>query len=113
MKAVNLTTQGVIADDITVAEKVFSRMKGLLGQKSMRPGTALLIVPCKSIHTFGMQFPLDVIFLDKSNRVTALKENLAPNRLTPMYWRAAGVIEMPAGRIAATHTRVGDEIQIV
>ncbi|MDA8433684.1 MAG: DUF192 domain-containing protein [Nitrospiraceae bacterium] len=112
MKAVNLTTHEELADDVTVAQGVVARMKGLLGQKSMRAGAALLIVPCKSVHTFGMRFPLDVLFLDKKGRVTALKEHLLPNRLTPLYIRAARVIEMPAGRIAATRTRIGDEIQI-
>ena len=112
MKAVNLTTQEELADDVTVAESLLARMKGLLGQKTMRPGTALLIAPCKSVHTFGMQFSLDLLFLDKSNRVAALRENVPPNRLTPLFMRAASVMEMPAGRIAATRTRIGDEIQI-
>lgn len=112
MKAVNLTTGEEIANDVTVADGVFSRMKGLLGRETMAPGTALLIIPCKGVHTFGMKFSLDIIFLDRRKRVIGVREDLVPNRLSVMHLGATSVMEMPAGRIAATRTRVGDEIEI-
>jgi uncharacterized membrane protein (UPF0127 family) len=112
MKALNRRTKEELAGDVTIARSLLARMKGLLGQQTMARDSALLIVPCKSVHTFGMQFPLDILFLDKSNRVTALKENLLPNRLTAWHLRAVSVLEMPSGRISATNTQIGDEIDI-
>jgi uncharacterized membrane protein (UPF0127 family) len=112
MKALNLRTKEEVACEVTVAEGLFARMKGLLGKKTMPRDTALLIVPCKSVHTFGMQFPLDVIFLDRRKRVIALNEHLVPNRLSAWHLRAVSVLEMPSGKIAATHTQIGDEIEI-
>ncbi len=112
MKAVNITKKKEIADTVYVAKDLLKRMKGLLGKRVMSQGSALLIVPCKGIHTIGMQFPLDVIFLDKNNRVTSLREDLRPNRMTGFYFRAVSVLELPAGTIASTGTRIGDEIEI-
>ncbi|MBI5102918.1 MAG: DUF192 domain-containing protein [Nitrospirae bacterium] len=112
MKALNLTTKKELASEVTVARGLLGRMKGLLGLKEMRRGTALVIAPCKGVHTFGMRFPLDIIFLDRHNRVTAMVENLAPNRMTWFYLKAVNAIEMPAGSLAPTRTRIGDEIEI-
>jgi uncharacterized membrane protein (UPF0127 family) len=112
MKALNLRTKEEVARDVTVAKGLFARMRGLLGQKTMPKDNALLIVPCKGVHTFGMQFPLDVIFLDRQKRVIALNEHLLPNRLSAWHLRAVSVLEMPSGKIAATNTRIGDEIEI-
>ena len=112
MKAVNITKRKEIAGDVSVAKDVLKRMKGLLGKRVMSQGSALLIVPCKGIHTIGMKFPLDAIFLDKNSRVTSLREDLAPNRITRFYFHAVSVLELPAGTIASTGTRIGDEIEI-
>lgn len=113
MKAVNLTTQKELASDLIKADHLFARMKGLLGRSSLQPGEALLLKPCKGVHTFGMRFPIDVIILDNSNFVLALRKELSPNRLTPLYARATAVIELPAGTIEATATEIGSQIEIV
>ena len=78
----------------------------------MQAGEALWIKPCMSIHTFFMKFPIDVIFLNKRNQMIAAKRNLKPNRLTRLYPKAISVLELPAGVLEATDTRVGDEIKI-
>ena len=94
------------------ATTVLSRMKGLLGKNSLNEGEGLLIKPCKVVHTFGMKFPIDVIFLDNNNFVIAVSKELPPNRLTPVYMRAAAVIELPAGTLEATTTAVGNQLEI-
>jgi len=88
-------------------------MKGLLGKSDMQLGEALWIKPCMSIHTFFMRFPIDIIFLNKRNKVIALIKNLKPNRLTRLYLSAASVLELPAGTLNTTDTRVKDEIEII
>jgi len=72
-----------------------------------------LLKPCNGIHTFGMQFAIDVIFLDRKNRVVAVTNDMQPNRLTRIYLHAASVLELPVGTIEATATAIGNEVEIV
>ena len=111
MKACNLRNGKELADNVTVADHPFKRMKGLLGKSEMLAGEALWIKPCFSIHTFFMKFPIDVLFLDKTNQVIAVVSNLTPNRLTRLYPRSFSVLEFPIGTIAATNTVIGDKIE--
>lgn len=113
MRAVNLTTGEEIAGNVTVARSLPARMKGLLGKKEMPRGDGMLIEPCKGIHTFGMRFAIDAIFFDRTRRIIAVMKDLPPNRLTPFYFRAAGVLELPAGAVGKTSAKVGDEVGFV
>jgi uncharacterized membrane protein (UPF0127 family) len=112
MKAWNVRNNMELSNNVDVADHLFKRMKGLLGKNEMGLGEALWIKPCKSIHMFFMKFPIDVIFLNKKNQVVALKKNLLPNRLTRLYPKSVSVLELPAGTIDATGTKVGDRIEI-
>jgi uncharacterized membrane protein (UPF0127 family) len=113
MKVINATKKKEIARNVIVADSALKRMKGLLGKRKIEEGESIWIKPCKGVHTVGMRFPIDVIFLDKSNVVMAIRKNLLPNRITRLYLGAAGVIELSAGGLSATNTEVGDVIQIV
>lgn len=113
MEIINITKKKELADNLTVATGILKRMKGLLGRDSLAKGEALLIKPCKSIHTIGMKFSIDVIFLDKTNHIIAIKKNLQPNRLTSLYFKAASVLELPCGIIDDTLTDIGDEIAFI
>ncbi|WP_407638154.1 DUF192 domain-containing protein [Advenella mimigardefordensis] len=57
-------------------------------------------VPCNSIHTFGMAFPLTVIFLDRQMRLLRVINHLAPARVA-WHWRACSVLELRAGSITS------------
>ena len=85
-------------------------MKGLLGRESLAQGEGLWIEPCPSIHTFFMQFSIDVIFVDRSWKVLHLIDSMAPQRLSRYVSHARGVLELPAGTIIASHTQVHDEL---
>ncbi len=113
MKAVNLTTGSEIACNVAVARSLLARMKGLLGKREMSDGEGMLIKPCKGIHTFGMRFGIDAIFLDRCNRIVAVRRAIPPNRLTPFYFGAAGVLELPSGTIDKMPAEVGDEVGFV
>lgn len=95
-----------------MADNALKRMKGLLGIETLEEGRALWLKPCRGIHTIGMKFPIDVIFLDKRYEVVAIRKNLAPNRITRLYLSAASVIELPAGKLSETNIEVGDVIEI-
>jgi uncharacterized membrane protein (UPF0127 family) len=112
MRALNLTRDTEIAGNLAAATGIFSRMKGLLGRKSLPAGEGLWIKPCKSIHTIGMKFPIDVIFLDAGNMVVAALPAIQPGRLSPFYASAASVIELPVGTIEQTATQPGDSIAL-
>jgi uncharacterized membrane protein (UPF0127 family) len=89
------------------------RMKGLLGRKQFSSGKSLWIKPCKSIHTIGMRFPIDVLFLDKKNIIVKIKKNFLPNRISGLFLNAVSVLELPSGILTATDTRAGDRIKFV
>ncbi len=88
------------------------RMKGLLGRTALEPGESLWIRPCNSIHTVGMKFPIDVVFLDSKNVVIAVKKHFPPHRLTRIYFRAASVLELAAGAIEDAGIEIGDRFDI-
>ncbi len=81
------------------AQTIKERLKGLLGRSCLRDDEGLLIEPCSSIHTVCMQFPIDVIFLDKHDKVTAWGENVQPNRMMVAPWGTRKTLELASGVI--------------
>jgi uncharacterized protein len=77
-----------------------------------RAGDGLWIVPCRGVHTFAMNFPIDVVYLDANKFVVHVEENLRPWRLGRIKMRAASVIELPGETLRASGTAVGDQIEI-
>jgi len=109
MKAVLVSDGKELAADVTIALSLPARMRGLLGRSSLSAGEGLLIRPCKGIHTFFMKFPIDVVFLDRDNRILALNHSLPPYRITRIYPRAVSVLELPAGTLGKS-VAVGDKM---
>jgi uncharacterized protein len=111
MIAYNRARGAVVADKVTKADDPASRSRGLLGRSSMEPGEGLWIVPCPMIHTFFMKFAIDVLFLDSSQRVVRVIEDLKPWRLSPWVWRARSVLELPGGSLKGA-VREGDALEL-
>jgi uncharacterized membrane protein (UPF0127 family) len=107
----NRTRGAMVAAKVGVADTPKSRRIGLLRHKSLEPGEGLWIYPTQAIHTFGMQFPIDVVFLDRRFRVKRVYHGLRPFRVTSFVWGAHSVLELPTGALAGTGTAVGDELQ--
>lgn len=95
-----------------MAASLWARMRGLLGHAPLEPGEGLLLKGEKAIHTIGMTFPIDVLFLNRAGRVVHLMTCVPPLRLSPMVWRAAHVLELPPGTIDQTGTALDDLIEI-
>lgn len=112
MRALNHSTGKELADNLRVAETLLSRSIGLLGRESLPPGEGLLIRPCLAVHTFLMKFPIDVLFLDRENRVLKALHTLQPHRISSIHLCSAGVIELPAGTLLETDTVQGNRIVI-
>ena len=86
----------ILAQEVELATNFFTRAKGLLGRSFLPPEKGLLIRPCNSIHTFFMQFAIDVIFLNRRNEVLKILRNLPAGRVTWPYWSAYQVLELAA-----------------
>lgn len=89
----------VLATDVSWANSPRARLKGLLGSHVLAEGRALVIVPARQVHTFGMRYPIDVVFCDREWRVLRLIRRLPPRRVTRWVRRARYVVELPAGAI--------------
>jgi len=111
VRATNATRATVLGRRIRVAETGLTRIVGLLGERELQPGDGLLIVPSQGVHTLGMQFPIDIAVLDDDWRVLATRRDMRPFRMTPIFWKAAAVLELPSGMLESTSTLVGDTIE--
>ena len=107
----NQTRQTVLADAAEIADSSAKRRTGLLKHDRLAPGEGLWIVPCESVHTFFMKFPIDLVYLDKRRRVRKVRRAVPPWRLS-LCLSAHSVLELPAGRAAETGTAVGDGLSV-
>jgi uncharacterized membrane protein (UPF0127 family) len=106
----NLTRGTVLADSLEVADTAPKRNKGLLGREGLEPGGGLWISPCESVHTFFMQFSIDLVYLDRKNRIRKLRESVPPWRLS-VCLSAHSILELPAGTIRSTRAQTGDVVE--
>ena len=108
---VNVRTGSVIADVVEPAFDSKSRRKGLLGRDALADSHALVLAPCGSVHTFGMRFPIDVLFVGADGCVIKIVEQLGA-------WRIAGslqaciTVELSTGSVQRHHVLTGDRLSI-
>jgi hypothetical protein len=88
------------------------RLLGLMGRQTWDRSSGLVLRPCNAVHTFFMRMPFDALFVDRHGVVLELAPERRPWRLGPIVWRAAWVLELPAGAIAASRTRLDDALLI-
>jgi uncharacterized membrane protein (UPF0127 family) len=110
LKIWNLTRQTVLADRVEVADHGASRRKGLLGRDGLPAGEGLWIVPCESVHTFWMRFPIDLVYLDRNKKVKKVRSGVPPWRLSACL-SAHSVLEFASGTVHKTETRPGDSLE--
>lgn len=110
--AFNVSRQTFINLGVKVADTPLARLRGLLGKMRMRSDESVWVVPSHGIHTIGLHFPIDVVYLDAKMRVVHAIENLAPLRIPPMKWNCASVLQLPARSIFDSGTQVGDQLLI-
>jgi uncharacterized membrane protein (UPF0127 family) len=102
----------MICEKAKVADTMFTRILGLMFSKDLAAQHGLLICPCNSIHTFFMNYSLDIIFLDKKFQVVKVIYNMHPWRISWMYFRAHQVLEMKAGHLRSG-VEVGEKLEVV
>jgi len=111
--ALDETTCTVVAERVRHADTFLTRLRGLLGSDGLAPDEGLWITPCKGIHTIGMSFPIDAVFLDDERRVVAVREQVVPWRATRFIKGATSVLELPAGAVRKTGIAVGNQMDFV
>ncbi|MBI4534231.1 MAG: DUF192 domain-containing protein [Candidatus Melainabacteria bacterium] len=108
----NLTRGTSLAANATVANTFWRRLAGLVTRTQLKPGEGLVLEPCQCIHMFFMSYAIDAVFLDSKNHVAGTVENIMPWQVSGFYANARSCLELPAGTISQTLTRVGDIIKV-
>jgi uncharacterized membrane protein (UPF0127 family) len=107
----NQTRNAVLGEAVDVADTSEKRRVGLLKHERLEPGEGLWIKPCESVHTFFMKFAIDLVYVDKHQKVRKVRSAVPPWRLSACL-TAHSIIELPAGTIERTGTQAGDELSI-
>ena len=110
MRIENLSKRTVVAEEALVAASVVSRTLGLMGRGPLAESEALILRPCRSIHTWFMRYPIDIIFTDKSKRVVKTVESIRPFWFVLYVPGAWAAVEMATGSIARSKTAAGDQL---
>jgi uncharacterized protein len=108
LRVVNSRHNCELGTHIALADGWLTRLRGMIGRSAPLSGEGLLLTPCRSIHMYGMRFPLDVAFLDGNGVVVATYPSLRPGSRTRWHRRALHALELPAGTLRESGTVVGD-----
>jgi uncharacterized protein len=108
----NRTRECFLSFGVGVADTSFARLKGFIGRLKLGLDEGLWVVPSSGVHTWGVLFPLDLIYLDENHRVVYLNEHFPRFRIAPLRIEAASVLELPTHTIYSSRTETGDELLI-
>jgi uncharacterized protein len=108
----NQTRECFLSLSVTPADTTFARLKGLIGRLRLKVDEGLWIVPSCGVHTVGVLFPLDIIYLDENHRVIHLIEHFPRFRISPLRTQASSVLELPTHTIYSSQTQPGDQLLI-
>ena len=104
--------EGVVCERCVVADSFRLRLRGLLGRREIGSDEGLLLVGSPSIHTIFMQFPIDVVFLDRELGVIGLRENMKPGRIAGR-WKAKHILELRSGEAARRNVGAGARLRLI
>lgn len=105
----NQTRNTVLGETVELADTSETRRVGLLKHTRLEPGSGLWIVPCESVHTFFMKFPIDLVYVDKKRKVRKVRHAVPAWRLSACL-TAHSILELPAGTARKSGTLPGDEL---
>jgi uncharacterized membrane protein (UPF0127 family) len=108
----NRNREAFLGLHVAPADTLLLRLKGRLRRIGFKPHDGIWLTPSRGIHTIGMLFSVDLIYLDTSQKVIHLVENLGPFRISPFKFRCASILELQPRSIFSSNTQIGDEIII-
>ncbi|MDQ1911070.1 DUF192 domain-containing protein [Paenibacillus sp. GD4] len=111
MKLVNRDTGELLAGQVRMAHTFMQRLIGLMFTKTLEPGTGLHLQPCRQVHTFGMKYAIDVLYLNAEGRIIAMDQAMTPGKVGRLYPDAVSAVELPAGWLGQTQTRIGQAVR--
>lgn len=100
-----------IVDSVQKAETFTQRFFGLMFKRNIEPEQGLLINNCNWVHTFFMMQSIDLVYMDKDNKIIALESGVKPWRLCKPRWRARSVLELSSGTILSNSLRSGEVLR--
>lgn len=112
LQVFNRTQQTTLVTAGVVADNPWARLVGLMGKRSLPEGFGLLLRNESAIHTFGMRIPIDVVYLDRSGTILRVAKAMPPARFGPLVRGARDVLELPAGTLVRSHSRIGDKLEL-
>jgi uncharacterized membrane protein (UPF0127 family) len=117
IRALNRTKGTVLCERLEVAESMAAQSRGLLGRDGLASGAGMLfegsrVLPLMWMHMFFMRFAIDIVFLDKSNRVIRINHDLKPWRVSSLVFGARKALELEAGAAARSGTVKGDQLDL-
>ena len=104
-----LVRSGDVLASLEIPERARGRARGLRGRDDFEG--ALVLRPCRQVHTFGMRFPVDVAFCDPMG-VVLRTETLPAGRVSRPVWKAGFVVEARAGAFERWGLVPGDQLEI-
>jgi uncharacterized protein len=110
VEIINESNAGALLVKAEVADTFFRRLKGLLGRRELPAGRGMLLKPANSIHTIGMKFAIDVIFLDREGRILKIIEKMPPGKISPLVKGAHCVIETAGSELSIKPAAIGDKL---
>jgi uncharacterized membrane protein (UPF0127 family) len=108
----NQTRECFLGLRVAAADTTFTRLKGMIGRLHLRSDEGIWVVPSSGVHTLGVLFRLDLIYLDESQEVIEVIEYFPRFRIAPLRIRAASVLELPQHTIYSSQTQKGDRLLI-
>lgn len=108
----NATRESFLSLSVTAADTMFARLRGLIGKLKLKSHEGIWVVPSKAVHTLGVLFPVDLVYLDKDLRVIDVLEHFSCFRVAPLRIQAESVLELPTHTIYSSQTEPGDQIVI-
>jgi uncharacterized membrane protein (UPF0127 family) len=116
-RAVNKTRCTILCEHLEVAASMAEQSRGLLGRDGLEPGAGMLFensawIPFMWMHMFFMRFAIDIVFLDRDNRVLRINAELKPWRVSSVSFGARRALELEPGAASRSDTQVGDLISI-
>jgi uncharacterized protein len=108
----NQTRECFLSLGVNAADTIFSRLRGLIGKFRLRFDEGLWVVPSSGIHTVGVLFPVDLVYLDEQYRVIHVVESFPTFRISPLRTQASSVLELPTHTIYSSQTQPGDQLVI-
>jgi uncharacterized membrane protein (UPF0127 family) len=108
----NKTRESFLSLSVTAADTHLSRLKGLVGKIRLKSDEGIWVIPSQGVHTLGVLFSVDLIYLDAEYRVIHLAESFGSFRIGPIRPSCASVLELSTRTIYSSQTQIGDQLLI-